>query len=102
MSDNLNLSRNNFYKEQNFAHGFVELLAMPERNLEKLSQLQGIKEINGRIVEEVRVNIPGFEENVYLKLVSIELSRERRINEPKLLQGEALGGKDLSIWIDNQ
>lgn len=70
VTDNLSRAQETFYREQNFAHGFVELVSMPESNVQRLVQIEGIKDINGRIVKDVRVNAPDREESVYLELVS--------------------------------
>ena len=102
LRDNLYLSKEQFYREQNFAHGFVELESMPRGNVEKLSRLEGIEDLCGRIVKEVRVYDPQREESVYLKLVSLDLEKPRRVNDVRLLKGEELTGGDKRTWIDKQ
>lgn len=102
LRDNLHLSKEQFYREQNFAHGFVELESMPRGNVEKLSRLEGIEDLCGRIVKEVRVYDPQREESVYLKLVSLDLEKPRRVNDVRLLKGEELTGGDKRTWIDKQ
>ncbi|HHY13045.1 MAG TPA: ABC transporter permease, partial [Thermoanaerobacterales bacterium] len=102
VTDNLNLARDSFYSEQNFADGFVEMTGMPENNIGRLAQIEGIKDINGRIVKEVRVNIPHREENTYLKLVSLDLSTSSIVNNAKLLKGHHFNSDDLNIWLDKR
>lgn len=102
LSDNLRLSKDEFYTGQNFAHGFVELESMPRRNVEKLSRIEGIKHMSGRIVEEVRLYTPQQHESVYLRLVSLDLSDPGRVNDALLLNGEELTTGARNIWIDNQ
>ncbi|MGI6554852.1 MAG: hypothetical protein ACOX2P_05695, partial [Bacillota bacterium] len=70
VTDNLTLAQRNFYRDQNFADGFAEVRRMPYREIEKLKQIPGIKDIQGRMVEDVRVFTPDGESDVYLRLVS--------------------------------
>ena len=104
LSDNLDLSQDTFYREQNFAHGFAELESMPRTNLESLSRVDGIDAISGRVVKEVRVHKPDRDESIYLKLVSLDLEEPRRVNDVLLLEGDGLTRRagELSAWVDNQ
>ncbi|MGI6143008.1 MAG: ABC transporter permease [bacterium] len=102
VSTNLELAKETFYREQNFAHGFAEIVVMPEANVARLAQIEGIREINGRIVKEVQVHDPEREENVYLKLVSLDLSDPNRVNDARLLEGTELVEGELLAWVDNQ
>lgn len=106
LSDNLDLSKNTFYTEQNFADGFVELKSMPMANVDSLKDIDGIKNINGRVVKEVRVNDEDKDEAVYLDLVFFEMESEHRINDVKVLQGSDLDGDfgdgSLNTALDNQ
>ena len=102
LSDNLNLSKETFYTEQNFSDGFVELDSMPRSSVERLNNIEGVKEINGRLVEELRVNDEDREESIYLKLVFFDTSKADRLNDVRLLDGEALDREGLNIIIDNQ
>ncbi len=100
--DNLSMAQESFYKNQNFAHGFIELESMPQRNAAGLSQIDGIKDINGRIVKEVQLYEPLREESIYLKLVALDLREPRIVNEMLLLEGEELTAGELKVWVDNQ
>jgi len=46
-SDNLGLSQQDFYEDQNFAHGFAEIISMPYRDVERLSEIEGIDQVSG-------------------------------------------------------
>jgi putative ABC transport system permease protein len=102
VSTNLDFSKDTFYQEQNFAEGFAELVSMPEANMERLAQIEGVREISGRIVKEVQVHDPERDENIYLKLVSIDLTDPQRVNDVRLLEGTELAERELLAWIDNQ
>lgn len=102
MVDTLQTSQKNFYEKQNFADGFVQAAAIPKNELKKLKNVDGIKEIQGRMVKEVMVLKPGAKENIYLRLVSIEPDRENPINGALLTLGRPLKDKAMNIWIDNK
>ncbi len=100
--DNLSLAKEMFYREQNFADGFVELESMPRGYLGRLARVEGVREISGRLMGEVRVHDPAREESVYLKVVSLDLEEPRRVNDARLLKGEELTSGRREAWIDNQ
>lgn len=99
--DNLNMSRNSFYENQNFADGFIQIQALPFSEVEKLEKIDGIADIQGRLVKDVRVLFPDRNENVYLRLVSMDINKENPINGVFLNQGIPLSDRDTSIWIGN-
>ncbi|NLP18931.1 MAG: FtsX-like permease family protein, partial [Firmicutes bacterium] len=102
MADNLTLSQETFYREQDFAHGFIELLSMPQAALSELAQIEGIAQVKGRIVKDVQLYTPEQEESSYLRLVSLDPEQPHRINDVKLLQGRKHRPGNLDLWLDNQ
>ena len=99
---NLDRSQKRFYAEQNFADGFAELKGMPKNKVSDLSNINGIKDIQGRLVKDVRVLLPGEKENIYLRLISVNPMEGRRINDLQLLRGTDLDSSDTNIWLDNK
>ncbi len=102
--DNLVSAQEKLYREQNFADGFIELVAMPEHRLATLSRLEGIDEITGRLVRDVRVHKPGEDRRTetYLRLVSLDLREESRLNDVRLDHGRPLRRGLLEAWLDSQ
>lgn len=100
--DNLQLSQRNFYYNQNFAHGFAEVQALPYNQLDNLRSLEGIKDLQGRLIKDVRVILPGREENIYLRLVSVDPDTTNPVNGVRLEMGVPLENDILNIWIDNK
>ncbi len=99
--DNLRLSKESFYQEQNFADGFIELVAMNENSLSRVHRVEGIQQVTGRLVRDVQVYDPDHDEkSVYLRLVSLDLRENNRLNDFLLLEGSPLQTKELSGWID--
>lgn len=99
--DNLTLAQKDFYQKQNFADGFAEVRAMPYREVEKLRSIPGIKDIHGRMVEDVRVLLPDRKNDVYLRLVSFDPSKENPINGVRLNRGLPLEEGTMKIWVDS-
>lgn len=80
----------------------LQVKGIPRDEVKKLEDIEGIKEIQGRLVKEVMVLKPGSKQNVYLRLVSVEPDRENPINGALLNTGYPLEDKVMNIWIDNK
>lgn len=102
MVETLQTSQQSFYEGQNFADGFAQVQAIPRDEIKKLEDIEGIKEIQGRLVKEVMVYAPDSQENIYLRLVSVEKDTQNPINKPLFKTGSPLEDNVLSIWVDNK
>lgn len=104
--DNLLLSQKTFYDNQNFADGFAEVQTYPSSRISKLAKINGINQIQGRLIKDVRVINPGGEEkdevNTYLRLVSVDTSEAKLINDVLLEEGIPLEDNSLNMWVDNK
>lgn len=101
VSDNLFLSRNTFYHNQNFAEGFAEVERMPREKIKELSSLPGIAQIEGRLIKDVLVLFPDRTDNVYLRIVSVDPESPNPINGVLLDKGIPLATGRMNIWVDN-
>ena len=54
-----------FYAQHNFADGFTEIQGMPLGEVQRLRNIEGIDRMEGRLIKEARVLLPGREENVF-------------------------------------
>ncbi len=106
--DNLNSAQKDFYYRQNFADGFADVKAMPLAEVKKLQALEGIKAIQGRLIKNVRVlkigdnQLKNRQEEVYLRLISIDPNNRQPINNVHLLKGQSLRNDAFNIWVDNK
>jgi len=100
--DNLKISHQQFYENQHFAEGFVQVVSLPPTELKRLEGLEGIAAIQGRMVKDVRVLFPDSNENVYLRLVFLDTNIENPINGVLLSQGIPLNNRETQVWIDNK
>ncbi len=100
--DNLKKSQKTFYTEQNFAHGFARVESLPFNAISALQSIEGIAQIEGRIVKDVQVLSAKSQENIYLRLVSIDPNKENPLNDFLLEEGTPLSNKTMNIWVDNK
>ncbi len=100
VSDNLRKSQQNFYTNQNFADGFAQVRALPYSAVDRLSKIEGIAEIQGRMVKDVTVLFPGRTDNTYLRLISVDPKAAKPINDMLLNQGIPLSKGKANIWVD--
>lgn len=97
--DNFCSSKTAYYEAYNFADGFVELESMPISEAEELSQIKGIKAIEGRYVKDVKMIPKAEERSAYLRLISYEPNQ--LLNQFKVLEGQTpLAG--YRIVLDNK
>jgi len=97
--DNLFIAQEQFYKHYNFADGFATVRTMPYAQLKKLQNIEGVDQLQGRLVKDVRVIMPERDENIYLRLISINKSESNPINGVKLIKGSFPQEKDRSILL---
>ncbi|MDW7678550.1 MAG: FtsX-like permease family protein [Bacillota bacterium] len=100
--ENLRSSREDFYTRQHFADGFASVRSIPSTETAKLSSIPGIDRIQGRLVREVQVLNLAREENVYLRLVSLDPGEENPINGMRLELGNPLQPREPNVWVDNK
>ncbi|MEW6662752.1 MAG: ABC transporter permease [Bacillota bacterium] len=97
--ENLMGAKERFYREFRFAGGFAQVRGIPAQELGRLARIEGIEAIDGRMIEDVRVLMPGRKENIYLRLVSLNPGQVHPINGAKLLEGSPFSGKAKEVWL---
>jgi len=98
--DNLYAAKFSFYEEARFADGFATLSGMPKSNVDRLSRVEGILEVEGRLVKDVRVLRLQSDRNIYLRLVSLPDKTDSHINMPLLAQGYPKRSGSRDIWLN--
>ncbi|MFA5537023.1 MAG: hypothetical protein WDA53_07630, partial [Bacillota bacterium] len=102
LSQTVHLAQSRFYTEQNFADGFAQVAATSPSAVESLKKIEGIKEIQGRIVKDVLLYQPEAKVNIYLRLISFDPGLIAPINSPMLHLGQLPTTDDLNALIDNK
>jgi putative ABC transport system permease protein len=86
--DNLFVARDKFYEEYHLADGFARIKNyLPSSQIEKLKDIQGIDQVQGRMVEDVRVISVNQDKNIFLRLISLKEQQPDALNGIKLLKG---------------
>lgn len=96
------LAKETLYRDQNFADGFIELLAMPAQYGHRIRRLPGITQVTGRLIHDVQLHDPDRAEGIYLRLVSLDMQEADRLNDVRLLDGEPLVAGALTAWVASQ
>ena len=69
--NSLNYTRNKFYRDYNFADVFVDLKRAPESLKDKITNINGVKQLETRVAAQAKLDIRGCSESVTGKIVSI-------------------------------
>jgi putative ABC transport system permease protein len=80
-------SRDAFYAEAHFADVFAHLRRAPRPVLDRLRALPALAAVEGRIVGDYRIELPGVSEPVGARFVSLAWPATDRLNQPRLLHG---------------
>jgi len=96
-STNLETSLNEYYTMTNFADMFVDIVNIPRQKVVEIENMENIKEVEGRIVMDVPFITDKRDEDVRVRIVSVD-SKENKINKIFINKGKrALGNKDILV-----
>ncbi|HJV46428.1 MAG TPA: FtsX-like permease family protein [Bacillota bacterium] len=84
---NLFMAKDQFYHTYHFADAFAKMKAIPATKTTSLGKLDGVATVTGRLVEDVRVLMPGSTENVTLRMTSLFNTKDNELNRVKLIRG---------------
>ena len=87
------MSRDLLYEKSSFTEGFAEVYEAPAAIKDKLADIQGIGEVQARIIKEARLTDIG-DGNARLKLISYEKGGR---NVPMLFQGTDVKAGELQV-----
>ncbi len=85
--DSLNRTRDAFYREYRFAEVFASLKRAPESLGERIRDIPGVNVVETRVAADVKLDIPGFDEPVTGRLVSLPDDGRPVLNRLYLRQG---------------
>jgi putative ABC transport system permease protein len=102
MMESLERAQQNFYRETNFADGFVKVIGYPESKIESLTYIPGLRRVEGRIVKDVRLLDEREDSNRYLRMVSQDMANPPQINKLHLISGRLPADSQPEILVDPQ
>ena len=77
----LELTQDSYYSHYNFAEVFASLKRAPESLRDRLAEIPGVGRVQTRIVHNVNLSVPGFEEPASGKLISLPESGPPLLNQ---------------------
>ncbi len=80
-------SRDEYYERRNFAEFFVDLEKAPESALYDVESIPGVWRAQGRIVEDVTLDVEGNESAVVGRFISLPDVRDDIINDVRIVTG---------------
>ena len=83
----LEATRTAFYERYRFAEVFVGLTRAPERVAEAVREIPGVQAVETRVVATADLDVPGFEEPVLGRLMSLPADGVADLNVPHLRSG---------------
>ncbi|MGV8056984.1 MAG: ABC transporter permease [Smithellaceae bacterium] len=83
----LDLTRNSFYRDYNFADVFVNLKRAPENLKEKIKEVSGVNQVETRVSAYVKLDISGFPEPVTGHIISIPDDGQPLLNRLYIRKG---------------
>ncbi|WP_422486336.1 ABC transporter permease [Gudongella sp. DL1XJH-153] len=89
VADQLYNSIFQYYDETNFAHIFVDVNRVPGNEVDDLLSIDGVKQVQGRVVSDVPLRVEDPNEKVNARIISVP-SNEDQINSLLVLEGEEL------------
>lgn len=95
---NLKNSLSSYYEESNFADVFVEAVSVPGSAIEKLENLEGVAMAEGRLVYDVPLKVDDPDENVRVRLISMN-SEEERVNDVYFYEGQPFADDNRDAYV---
>lgn len=81
-----------YYARTNFGDIFVQVVKMPRGALDRLREMEGIEEVQGRISLDVPLRVDDVHEKVRVRIVSLP-ENQKKINDLYMLQGKDIHGE---------
>lgn len=85
--DTLRLSQQRFYDAYQFADVFAELKRAPERIGERIRDIPGVNQVATRVQAPLRLEVPGFDDPVRGRVISVPEGRQPDVNRLHIREG---------------
>lgn len=83
----LTLMREGFYRDYRFAEVFASLKRAPESLRARIGDIRGVRQVETRVVADVKLEVDGFSDPVTAKIVSVPERGEPLLNRLHIRQG---------------
>lgn len=90
---NLKNSTDFYYEQYKLPHLFIKLNKSPEGVVRKVEEVEGVSQVQGRLVFDVPMDIPNYENKVHARIVSVPSSNEKALNRLYIEEGKYISAK---------
>lgn len=88
---NLDASYSHSYARQHFEDFGIEVRAAPERVVDRIRQIPGVRAAEGRLLEDVQIELPGpHAKKLIGRLITIPPGRRPTVNDLRVVEGRYL------------
>lgn len=101
VSTNLDHTLDSYYEENSFPHLFIEVLGAPVQTVERLHEIEGVKNVTGSLIMDVPVVSDNREKRQTLRLTTIT-GDEEELSRSTLLEGRPLTETRKEVWLIGQ
>jgi len=91
--ENLKNSTDFYYDKYELPHLFIKLNKSPEGVVRRIQEVEGVSAVQGRVVFDVPMDLPDYENKVHARVVSIPTSNQDVLNKLYIEDGKYLSGK---------
>lgn len=88
-SINMNTTVETYYRQNNFPDLFLQTAAVPSQEVEQLSDIEGVKEVMGRVTMDVPMVTENEKERVHLRLITTTGSEEE-LSRSTIIKGKMI------------
>lgn len=101
VSDTLQGTLETYYENYGFADGFASIRRAPESMAERLRELSGINQVETRVSASVNLSIPGFDEPVTGRIMSIPEGNQPLLNRLFIRKGRLVEpGRENEVMLN--
>lgn len=88
--DSLMRTQARFYADYRFADVFASLKRAPNGLAARIAEIPGVERVETRVVAEVKLDIPGYDDPVTGRLVSVPDTQEPELNQLYIAEGRSV------------
>lgn len=94
--------KNDYYSENRLGEAFATVAQIPKSSLQMLNEIEGIKQVDGRVIQNLRVVLPdNLDEVIRLRVISTVIGENnRRLNAYVQTGNDLTSTKDILIGYD--
>lgn len=101
MKTSLGESRDAYYRDMRLSDLQMHLVRAPMRLTERIAEIPGVQSLDARVAAPALLSLPGIDEQITAKLLSLDFPDKIPVNQPWLVQGRwpepGLGSQEIVV-----